>query len=298
MRGRLRGLAHVAVTLVAVAGLAGPAAADEGTKERAIELFARADTAYARGEFSAAARDYQASFDLVARAPAIYDAARAWDAAGDFPRAADAYQTTLERTDLSGPPEAAARRRLAELDTGLAILDVRGPAGAHIRVAHVDGARAPVRVHVIPGTYPVQATRDDGAVGTTRVTVGAGASVRVEVPVARATSASSSVLFAPTPPPVVIPTSRVVAWSSLGAAALFSGAAVGLGVVTIHDRNAFDGSGDTDRSAHDAAVTSRTLTNVAWGTAAVAGVLGAVLLLVSSSHSHPSAVGSSAAPAR
>jgi hypothetical protein len=66
-----------------------------------------------------------------------------------------------------------------------------------------------------------------------------------------------------------------------------AGTATALGIVTVNDRDRFYASGSTDRGAHDAAVTARTLTNVAWGSAAVTGVVGIILLLASRSTGAP-----------
>lgn len=51
------------------------------------------------------------------------------------------------------------------------------------------------------------------------------------------------------------------------------------GLRTLSARNDFEDSERTDADAHDRAVSSRTLTNVAFGLAAVAGGVGVYLLL-------------------
>jgi hypothetical protein len=91
----------------------------------------------------------------------------------------------------------------------------------------------------------------------------------------------------PSPPPPVREaaaggdgdTQRLVGWISVGGGALFVVGAVAFGLLGLQARSDFNGSGQTDAGAQDRAVAFRTLANVSWGAAAVAGVAGAALLL-------------------
>jgi hypothetical protein len=72
---------------------------------------------------------------------------------------------------------------------------------------------------------------------------------------------------------------RAAGWITLAGGAACGAAAVAFGLVGLQSLAAFDRSDQTDVAAHDRAVTFRTLANVGWGIAAVAGVTGLILLL-------------------
>jgi hypothetical protein len=72
-------------------------------------------------------------------------------------------------------------------------------------------------------------------------------------------------------------------WVALGTGVAFGVGAVVLGASALSARDDWNASQLTDRSAHDRAVTFRTLTNVAWVGAAAFGVTGVVLLVASPS---------------
>src|SRR5688572_28065354 len=98
------------------------AESDGRFKALAVSTFADGQVAFARGDFVAAGRAFEASHRHVPRAAAIYNAARAWDAAGDKARAADAFAIALDRTDLRGAEAAEASTRLRALDAELGIV--------------------------------------------------------------------------------------------------------------------------------------------------------------------------------
>src|SRR5262249_47150270 len=78
------------------------ARAQDEDRTLAMARFRAASEAYGRGEYAAAARAFEESYRLVPRAAAVYNAARAWQAAGERARAADDYEAALKRTDLLG----------------------------------------------------------------------------------------------------------------------------------------------------------------------------------------------------
>src|SRR5262249_22469412 len=127
MRSGARGLPFVA-TIVCCLLLLRPAYAEDH-KTRAMELFQEGRAAYDRGDFVAAARAFEGSYEHIPRAAAMYNAARSWDAAHQNARAADDYQTLIERTDVSGNEAVRAKRRLAELEGQLGVLELNAPPG-------------------------------------------------------------------------------------------------------------------------------------------------------------------------
>jgi hypothetical protein len=253
-------------------------------KPRAAQLFREASSAYEQGKFAAAARAFEESDRIVPRAAALYNAALAWEAAGDPARSAEDYASAISRADLPADQAAGARDQLAVLSRKLGSLDVIAPADARIAVGSIEGHGPRFHLYVEPGTHDVVVTSPDGATESRTITIGAGASEIVRL----------GERAAPPPPPAATPLStpashdaghshRVPAtvWALFGGSALFGGAAVALGLETLHARKTFDASNETSKSDHDEAVRFRLLTNVAWACAAASAALGGTLLVVS-----------------
>jgi hypothetical protein len=279
--------AHLAMSLLLFRP--GPSHAQDH-KTQAIELFREASAAFERQEYAAAARAFEASYEHVHRAAAIYNAARSWDAAEDHARAADAYQIALERTDLGGAEAQAARKRLAELEEQLGILEASAPDGWKLSVARIENGAAPLELHLQPGAYVVRAQAPDGTHQERTVQVDARrtASVRfVSPPVARAQGAvaprrDEARQKSSPPPDRTTSWQRPAAWVALGLAGIGTGTAIALGVDTLRARDEFYAD-PTSQPALDEAKALRLGTNIAWGAAAVFAVTGVVLMLTSSS---------------
>jgi hypothetical protein len=247
--------------------------ADE-LKARAARLFHEASDAYARGEFAAAASSFEESDRWVPRGAAIYDAAVAWEAAGDAARAAQDYESSVDRPDMSADQVTAARRQLQVLAVRVGALEVFAPAGAHIAVGAREGAGPRLRLYLEPGAHEIVVTSPGAAPERRTVDIAAGQS-------------QSAHFEAPTPPPetrAAVPAShssarRTWGWITLGSGVAFAGAAVYFGVRTLDERSALISSGDTSTRDHDAAVRDRLWTNVFWAAAGVAGVIGTTLLV-------------------
>jgi hypothetical protein len=99
LRTPFRGIPRWAIA-VAMLGWAlttgGPAichAADDSAK--AGKLFDEATRAYARKEYERAARAFMAAHELMPHGATAYNAAKAWEAAGDKPRGAETFAIAL-----------------------------------------------------------------------------------------------------------------------------------------------------------------------------------------------------------
>jgi tetratricopeptide (TPR) repeat protein len=256
-------------------------------KAAAADLFRKAAEAYARGDYASAASSFEESHGLIPRAAAIYNAALAREALGQKERAADDYETALEKTDLRGAQAVEARKRLDRLRREVGVLEVSAPSAARVTVGHAKAAAPPVRIHLAPGTYDVEVEHGNGARAVKRATVSVGAPAQLsfEAPPAVAPPASAAPV-APRPPPPPPRPDRAeggsiratLGWISLGGSVAFAGAAVGLGVATLDARSSFDESGHTDAALRDKAVLFRALTNVAIGVAAASAAAGIVLV--------------------
>jgi len=268
-------------------------------KSIAIESFRRGSAAFQQGDYAGAARAFEESYEHVPRAAAIYNAARSWDAAHDAPRAADDFRVALERTDLAGAEAAEAKRRLAQLEASLGQVDISAPLGWKVFVAHVDGAAAPVKIHVAPGDYAVRGQGPDGRARERTIHVDVQKTVAVELdpsdeggpaPAAAESSTTSPTLARePQGGMNVGGLQRTLGFVALGVSAAAAASAIPLGLATLRAKDDFEADPTSER-ALDEAKDLRTLTNVAWATSAVLAVTGVVLLLTAPSVSRASRV--------
>ena len=260
-------------------------------KALARERFGEAREAHARGEYLEAARLFEEAHRLAPAAGAKFNAGIAWDQAGDFPHAADAYETALEMGGLDQQDAKQAESRLSALKQVLGALRIEEPPGAVVSVAHLERASVPARVHVRPGSHQLRA--EIGSHTTTmRITIGAGEvkTVRFDKPgaggVVEATQPSTERRSANTrpdqpderPKPARSSAQKTWGWIAIGAGVVLAGTAVYLGTRTLSARSEYNDD-RTNHSKYDKAIALRAWTNVAAGGAVAAGGLGTVLLL-------------------
>ena len=266
-------------------------------RARAAQRFRDAAHSYEQGQFAAAATAFEESALLVPRAAALYNAAVAWEAAGDPARAAQAYEGAVRRPDLPPDQATSARRQLLALSRKLGLLDVFATQDARLAVGSIEGSGPRLHLYVAPGPHDVRVTWPDGSTQVRTVEVAAGASevARFEAPAPalpprgvpteppRQPSAPEA-----KPTPFVVPPSsphghalRTAGWITLASSVAFTGAAIVLGVETLDARNTLVASNDTNAAAHDEALRYRLLTNVAWGASALSAALGGTLLVLS-----------------
>ena len=287
LRPTARSVAFFVLVPILLAGGPGAARADEA---HAIERYRAAEEAYAHGAYRAAAETFEAAFHEDPRAASIYNAGVSWETAGDGPRAADDYAAALAATDLRLEERADAFERVAALEAKLGRIDATGPADARITVAHVERGALPAHVHLLPGPYTVRVTYADGHMDTRYAAVLIGGVVSIDCtpgaapePAANPEPPSVPSSAAPSPPPKAHSAAsplRTAGWVAVGGATVLVVAAAALGDAALNTRSTFDATGDTSQANHDQAVALRTWTNVAWVAAGVAGITGAVLLLV------------------
>jgi tetratricopeptide (TPR) repeat protein len=278
----------IALTTLLCAAAASGQPSDQKTLAR--ERFGEASAAHARGEYLEAARLFEEAHRLAPAAGAKFNAGIAWDQAGDFPHAADAYETALEMGGLDQQDAKQAESRLSALKQVLGALRIEEPPGAVVSVAHLERASVPARVHVRPGSYQLRA--EIGSHTTTmRITIGAG-----EVKTVRFDKPGAGGVVEPTKSPERRPANtgrdlpedrpksprssaqKTWGWIALGAGVVLAGTAAYLGTRTLSARDEYN----DDRFSHskyDKAIALRAWTNVATGGAVVAGGVGTVLLL-------------------
>lgn len=280
MNGRSIGWG-VRVSLAAALALSvcASSAATEGTAQ-ASKQFDRATKAAARGDYAEAADAFEQAYRLAPHGATLFNAALAWEAAGDRARAADAYAGALDRGGLADSQEKDARKRLRALESRLGRLDITGPAGTLVSVAHAERVPVPVRVHVDRGQHEVRFWPPGGKGQVRLVTAGA---EPVEL---RFEPAGDTARKEPEPRKPEQehqlpqrPSASVAAWTAIGAGVALAGATTYLGLEALSARNEFYDSGRTDAHAHDRAESLRTWTNVTLVGAVAATGLGVYLLV-------------------
>lgn len=289
--------------------LAGPGDAGAGEPE-AEAFFRAAKAAYARKEYRPAATAFEAAFREAPHPAAMYNAAIAWELAGEPDRAAEAHHVSLKLSDrLTSEQIKDARARLGRLEKLVATIDVEAPPDARISLGRLERVEPPARFHVLPGAHAVTVTFADGGRASKQVRAVAAQKERVVFTAPSAASDSPTLQganppgtrkeLAPSagsipPEPDAAPDAApadtagsssallVGGWVGTVTGVVLSGAAVGLGIAAVSARDDFDASGYTDVDARDRADVLRTWTNVAWVGAAVAGTVGIVLFIASS----------------
>ena len=248
------------------------------------EFFRAATAAYARGDYAAAARAFEAAHQRAPRGPTMYNAGLSWQEAGQAARAADAFALALSTGQLSAEQQSDAEQRLATTSAALGVLSVKAPGGSRVSVAHARDIAAPARIHLAPGTYVVRIERKDGSRVERQVQLKASRQTHVSVLAAPAKRVDSNKRDSPAPAPSSPPSSdddtrSVIGYSLVGASVALSAAAIVLGLDALESRDQFEDSGRIDRDAHERAGRLRVWTNLAWAGAALTGGAGVYLLV-------------------
>jgi tetratricopeptide (TPR) repeat protein len=255
-------------------------------KELAKQRFQDATQAYQEGRYSAAASLFEAADRLAPHASTRYNAATAWEQAGEAARAATGYEAVLALDSLDEGRRGLAEQRLDALKRLLGRVSIRQPLGALITVDHVQRAPVPTTFYLRPGSYDV-GVEYRGTNSTTHAEVAAGEveDLTLDLPTAALPATTPTVQAnpeIPKAPPVVNDagaTQKTWAWVSLGASVALGGAAIVLGLNAWSARDRFVASGNTNAEARSEASDLRLATNLLWGGSALAGATGLVLLL-------------------
>lgn len=277
------------LSLVAAVALAAPPAAADNQATNSTDLakqrFREATEAYNEGRYSAAASLFDAADRLAPHPSTRYNAATAWEQAGEAARAATGYEAAIAMASLDQARRKVAEERLAALEEGLGRVRVERPLGAFVTVDHVQHVPLPTTFFLLPGNYEL-AVDYQGKTSQTPLAIVAGQELEVKLdfpepePVAATLPSDALKPLPPAVPPAdVWLTQKTWGWVGLGAGVALSGAAVVLGLRALAARDRFVASGNTSAEAHDEASDLRVATNVAWAGATVAGVTGLVLLV-------------------
>jgi hypothetical protein len=252
--------------------------------ELARQRFREATDAYRDGRYSAAASLFEAADRLAPHPSTRYNAATAWEQAGEAARAATGYEAALASETLDAGRRKVAEERLTSLRQGLGKIRVQRPLGAFVTVDHVQHIPVPTTFYLLPGTYELEVDYQ-GKTSQSALTILAGRDheVKLDFPEPEAATPPPVKMVEPNVPPAPpVDTGisqRTWGWVGIGAGVALSGAAIVLGIRALSARDRFVASGNTNADARSEASDLRLATNIAWAGATAAGVTGLVLVL-------------------
>jgi tetratricopeptide (TPR) repeat protein len=241
--------------------LPAPARADDDVA-RAAQDFATGEAAYEAGDYRRAAEAFEAAYRAKAHHAPLWNAARSWEKAGENVRAANLLERYLREAPADAPDRDNATATLADVQKRLGRLQIQKVGVTGVRV---DGAPFDEDVvYVAPGEHV--ATADAGGVPVRKL-------VRV------AAGDVLSVTLSPPPPEPPAPEKHglspwyVVAGGALVATGL--GFTIASGFDTVSKRDAF--LADPTQPRLDEAFHSQTRTNVLLATTGGIALVTAVL---------------------
>jgi hypothetical protein len=258
----------LALVLASSASVAG--AADDAAD--AAARFQEGRSKYAAGRYEEAAKLFEQANALAPHPATLFNAATAWDQAGDSARAADAYQGALEG-ELDAESLDTAKKRLDELAPRLGVLEVSAPAGAEVTVDERVRRKFPARIYVLPGVKSVRCALPDGRWFKKEFEVGAGQREIIELTPPEAPQRRVE------PPPSTDSSGAwtVAGWVGVG---LSAGLAVTSALVWQKAKSERDDLIAGDASARGRAQTLQTWTNVTLVSSIALGAAGVTVLVL------------------
>jgi hypothetical protein len=132
-------------------------------KEEARTVFRQGTAAFKAGDFAVAAERFEQANAIFPSAATVYNAARAWQEAGQNARAANAYSTALATTGLPADHAEDARAQLAVLEKNVGLFDIATDDPAMASIAGGPEQKTPLRVYVEPGEHEIRIRREGNA---------------------------------------------------------------------------------------------------------------------------------------
>ncbi len=250
-------------------------------KKAASDAFHEGDRAFKLGDYRRAAEAYDTAYRRAPHHAPLWNAARAWDRAGEIARAATLYAKYLREAPAKAPDRNSATAALAKIVPKLARLDIHAASGiAAVTVddraaepdAPSDASSAQTfTVYVAPGAHVIEARAGDQVVRQSpKVEAGEIVGIALAVP-------APTKVDVPPPPPPPPPPAASHGWSpavlAFGGAvtAITAGLAIWSGVDTLHQKDAFDKAPTQDNL--DSGHAKQARTNVLVVVATASGLL-------------------------
>lgn len=144
-------------------------APDAQRKEDARAIFRQATAAFKAGEFAVAAERFEQANAVLPSAATVYNAARAWQEAGQNARAANAYTKALATPGLPVDHSADARQQMGVLEKNLGVFDIDTAEPSLVSISGGPEQKTPLRVYVEPGEHEIRIKREAGGEPIVRV---------------------------------------------------------------------------------------------------------------------------------
>lgn len=264
-----------------------PPAPSEAAKPpaNAFSTFLDGQRAFEAGDYLLAAGLFEAANRLAPHPDVLWNAARAWDRAGETTRAANLYDRYLREAPAGARDRDSALQAVSRLAARLGRIEVVSPGVSDVAVDEQPLSSA--HVYVTPGAHVIRG-RAGGEPRTKTVTVAAGEALSVALvaeaiaptpaPASRSLPPITATAPAPTPPPPWLPGwRRVAVGAGLGATTISAGLLVWSGVDTVAARATFTRErtpqGLEDGRAKEARTNVLVATTAALGAITVAATL-------------------------
>lgn len=252
------------------------------SEDLAQQRFREATEAYRNERYSAAASLFEAADRLAPHASNRFNAAAAWEQAGELARAATGYQAALAQGAVDGELGKARRltamERLGALRTSLGHVNVDTPLGALLTVDHIQRLALPARFYLQPGNYQFDLEFRGQTLHHSELVV-AGAVTTVDFGIAPPSPEPPPP--SPPPPPEASPATSsgpgAWTWVALGAGLALTGVAANFGFQANAAENVYNR--DLTLENYQSARNLERKANIAWAGAATAGVAGVILML-------------------
>lgn len=245
-------------------------------KQEAASHFKAGVRAFWQRKYAEAAESFEKANDTVPNHKALFNAADAWEKAGELVKAAQRFRAYLEIAPENTKARDDAQARLDELLTKVGRIDIAGEGATNVTV---DGESAQLgEMLVAPGDHVVAGIAH-GTPVEKRVSVEAGAILRVlieppppppkpEPVLSNRTTEDDGVKASEGMPPTVF-------YVGLGVTGVLAGATVWSGLDTNSKRDDFDAN--PTAAGYDDGVAAQRRTNILLGLTAAAGVTTAAL---------------------
>lgn len=256
-------------------------------KKAASEAFRDGDRAFKGGDFRRAAEAYESAYRRAPHYAPLWNAARAWDRAGELARAATLYARYLRDAPANAPDRNNATTALGKIAPKLARLDIHAEAGVD-GVKVDDRAADPDRatdassaqtftVYVAPGAHVVEARAGEQTVKQSpKVEAGEVVGVALTVPAPKKDEPPPPPPSAPAPPPSHGWSPAIVVFGG-AVTAITGGLAIWSGVDTLQQKDQFDKTPTQDNLDSGRAKQART--NVLLGVATVSALATAAMAI-------------------
>ncbi len=214
-------------------------------RREAARLFSEGEKAFKSGDFVVAGEAFDKAYALSPHHDVLWNAARAWQRAGESARAANLYARFVHDAPSDAADRPAATSALAQLGAKLGKIEVQ--AGA-TDLVWVDGAQLDRRVvYVNPGAHLVRIKSGDRDESTTEMLAAGSVTSVAQKPLTPAPAAAAA---APSPLPAQrtaeVATRRgvppIVVWVGAGLTLGATGVAVWSGIDTLDAKKSFDAS--------------------------------------------------------